>query len=112
MTSNNISISFEFFPPKTPKGEEKLKLVRQQLGQLRPDYFSVTYGAGGSTRDNTKKIVLDGLNAGFNTAPHLSFGGDDEDTILNLLNDYKKKVLKKLLHFVVISPQVLAQVLD
>ena len=96
MTSNNISISFEFFPPKTPKGEEKLKLVRQQLGQLRPDYFSVTYGAGGSTRDNTKKIVLDGLSAGFNTAPHLSFGGDDEDTILNLLNDYKNKGVKKI----------------
>ena len=96
MTSNNISISFEFFPPKTPKGEEKLKLVRQQLGKLRPDYFSVTYGAGGSTRDNTKKIVLDGLSAGFNTAPHLSFGGDDEDTILNLLNDYKNKGVKKI----------------
>ena len=63
MTSNNISISFEFFPPKTPKGEEKLKLVRQQLGKLKPDYFSVTYGAGGSTSDNTKKIVLDGEGA-------------------------------------------------
>ena len=96
MTSKNISISFEFFPPKTPKGEEKLKHVRQQLGQLKPDYFSVTYGAGGSTRDNTKKIVLDGLSAGFNTAPHLSFGGDDEDTILNLLNDYKDNGVNKI----------------
>ena len=96
MTTENTSISFEFFPPKTPKGEEKLKHVRQQLGQLKPDYFSVTYGAGGSTRDNTKKVVLDGLNAGFDTAPHLSFGGDDAETILNLLNEYKDNGVKKI----------------
>ncbi len=96
MTTENPSISFEFFPPKTPKGEEKLKHVRQQLGQLKPDYFSVTYGAGGSTRDNTKKVVLDGLNAGFDTAPHLSFGGDDAETILNLLNEYKDNGVKKI----------------
>ena len=95
MTSNNISISFEFFPPKTPKGEEKLKLVRQQLGKLRPDYFSVTYGAGGSTRDNTKKIVLDGLSAGFNTAPHLSFGGDDDSFSICSYQVYKAHLRRR-----------------
>ena len=56
-------ISFEFFPTKTTEGAEKLSVVREQLSALSPLYYSVTYGAGGSTRDNTKGIVFEMTNA-------------------------------------------------
>lgn len=81
--------SFEFFPPKTPVGREKLQTVRSELATLAPSFFSVTYGAGGSTRDNTKSIVMETKAAGLAVAPHLSFGGDDEDTVLALLKEYQ-----------------------
>lgn len=81
--------SFEFFPPKTDLGQEKLKAVRAELNKLQPDFFSVTYGAGGSTRDNTKDIVLAMTGEGISTAPHLSFGGDDDGAMLALINSYK-----------------------
>lgn len=87
--SSEHRISFEFFPPKTAAGIEKLKETRRALRALNPEFFSVTYGAGGSTRDNTKTIVLDGMAEGFNTAPHLSFGGDEKEAILSLLDEYK-----------------------
>lgn len=87
--SDKKRFSFEFFPPKTDIGREKLITVRNELNKLGPDFFSVTYGAGGSTRDNTKDIVL-AMNAeGIATAPHLSFGADDEASVLELLNTYK-----------------------
>ena len=89
MTDSQPRLSFEFFPPKTPEGKQKLIHVRDQLNSFAPDFFSVTYGAGGSTRDNTKGIVTSFTSAGIATAPHLSFGGDDEETILELLQDYK-----------------------
>ena len=81
--------SFEFFPPKTPQGRENLQVTRQTLNALGPDFFSVTYGAGGSTRDNTKDTVLAMKQEGLDVAPHLSFGADDEATVLELLNEYK-----------------------
>lgn len=96
INANATSISFEFFPPKTPQGHAKLAQTRLALAALQPEYFSVTYGAGGSTRDNTKSVVLDGLNAGFNTAPHLSFGGDEADTIINLLQEYATAGVNRL----------------
>ena len=89
MTDSQPRLSFEFFPPKTSEGKEKLIKVRDQLNEFEPDFFSVTYGAGGSTRDNTKGVVTQFKNDGISIAPHLSFGGDDEDTILKLLNEYK-----------------------
>lgn len=89
MTDQNLRLSFEFFPAKTPEGKTKLELVRDQLAELQPEFFSVTYGAGGSTRDNTKTIVTEFNQRGISVAPHLSFGGDTEDTILALLNEYK-----------------------
>jgi len=82
-------LSFEFFPPKTDQGREKLLNVREKLSEFAPDFFSVTYGAGGSTRDNTKGIVKHFKNEGVSVAPHLSFGGDDETTIIELIQEYK-----------------------
>lgn len=81
--------SFEFFPPRTPQGFENLLATRDTLNKLRPDFFSVTYGAGGSSRDSTKEIVLAMAAAGISVAPHLSFGADDEDMILQLLQEYR-----------------------
>lgn len=89
MIDKDLRLSFEFFPPKTPVGQTKLITVRDELAKLNPEFFSVTYGAGGSTRDNTKNIVLDTKQAGLDVAPHLSFGGDDEDTVKDLLQEYK-----------------------
>ena len=82
-------LSFEFFPPKTEQGREKLLKVRQQLSDFEPDFFSVTYGAGGSTRDNTKDIVTHFKSEGVSVAPHLSFGGDDETIIKGLIQEYR-----------------------
>lgn len=81
--------SFEFFPPRTEIGEEKLDAVHEKLAALKPDFFSVTYGAGGSTREGTRKSVLRYQNAGSSVAPHLSFGGADEPEVLSLLEDYR-----------------------
>lgn len=88
--------SFEFFPPKTPVGLEKLKQTHAQLARLNPAFFSVTYGAGGSTRDNTRDIVLDIKAQGSDVAPHLSFGGDGEEAVLELLNTYKDAGIKRI----------------
>jgi len=89
MDDSQPRLSFEFFPPKTAEGKEKLIKVRDQLNTFAPDFFSVTYGAGGSTRDNTKDTVVNFKSAGVPIAPHLSFGGDDEETVKNLLSEYK-----------------------
>lgn len=94
--SNNKRFSFEFFPPKTDIGREKLTSVRRELQQLGPDFFSVTYGAGGSTRDHTKDIVLEMTTEGIATAPHLSFGGDSEESILELLHQYKAAGINRI----------------
>lgn len=87
--NNELTVSFEFFPPKTAAGREKLIDVRQKLNELNPQFFSVTYGAGGSTRDNTFDVVSKMKAEGFSVAPHLSFGGDDEEAIIELLQRYK-----------------------
>lgn len=94
--SNNKRFSFEFFPPKTDIGREKLVHVRNELNQLGPDFFSVTYGAGGSTRDSTKGTVLEMNAEGISTAPHLSFGGDDENAIAELLDTYKAAGINRI----------------
>lgn len=89
-------LSFEFFPPKTDAGREKLVMTRTALAGLAPDFFSVTYGAGGSTREHTRDIVL-GINAaGLPAAPHLSFGGDGEETMLELLETYREAGIRRI----------------
>ena len=89
-TDLNQPISFEFFPPKSEEGREKLLAVSQQLGQLEPAYFSVTFGAGGSTQQGTIDTVLDIKNQGFSAAPHLSCVGSTKDNIRKILANYKK----------------------
>lgn len=89
MTENNFRLSFEFFPPKTEVGKEKLIHVRNTYQQFAPEFYSVTYGAGGSTRSNTKDLVKQFHQEGFASAPHLSFGGDGEEEIKALIEEYK-----------------------
>ena len=83
------TFSFEFFPPKTPEGAEKLRETRRQLERLKPKFFSVTFGAGGSTRDRTLDTVLEIQGAGFEAAPHLSCIGSTKADIAEILARYK-----------------------
>lgn len=89
--------SFEFFPTKTEAGHEKLMEVARQLATYNPDFFSCTYGAGGSTRDRTVNTVLqlDG-EIKVPTAPHLSCVGDSKAELLELLNLYKNAGIKRI----------------
>ena len=84
-----VPISFEFFPPNTPVGDEKLKGVVQELGALKPEFFSVTYGAGGSTRDKTLATVSAIAQAGFEAAPHLSCVGATRAGLQDILATYR-----------------------
>jgi methylenetetrahydrofolate reductase (NADPH) len=89
-------VSFEFFPPNTPVGVEKLKTVVQELGALSPQYFSVTYGAGGSTRDKTLNAVMDIAGAGFEAAPHLSCVGSTRENIAEILATYREQNIHRV----------------
>src|SRR5690606_27772371 len=73
--------SIEFFPPKTPEGAEKLRIARAKLADLNPKYFSVTFGAGGSTQQGTLATVREIQAAGHEAAPHLSCIGATRDSI-------------------------------
>ena len=94
--SARVPVSFEFFPPKTPEGAAKLQHTRAALTAFGPEFFSVTYGAGGSTRANTLATVLAIHAAGCAVAPHLSFGGDDADGVLKLVNQYRAEGIRHL----------------
>ncbi|MDB5776707.1 MAG: 5,10-methylenetetrahydrofolate reductase [Herbaspirillum sp.] len=94
MISSNFSI--ELFPPKTPEGVEKLRAARVKMAELRPKYFSVTFGAGGSTQQGTRDTVLDILSEGHGAAPHLSCLGSSRDTLRAMLADYKAQGIKRL----------------
>ncbi len=87
--TDNKRLSFEFFPPKSDAGREKLQTVWETLNELKPEFFSVTYGAGGSTREFTRGTVSAMRAANISVVPHLSFGGDDEQSMLQLLRDYQ-----------------------
>ncbi len=89
-------ISFEFFPPNTPVGADKLKTVVQELGALKPQYFSVTYGAGGSTREKTLNAVTDIAAAGYEAAPHLSCIGSTRESIAEILATYRAQGIRRL----------------
>ncbi|MGD8783513.1 MAG: methylenetetrahydrofolate reductase [NAD(P)H] [Thioalkalispiraceae bacterium] len=90
------TFSFEFFPPKTDEGVDKLQRVRDKLAKLDPKYFSVTFGAGGSTQQGTLETVIDLQNAGYSAAPHISCIGTKKETISELLDTYKENGIKHL----------------
>jgi len=91
------SFSFEFFPTKTDAGHEKLLATARRLAEYKPDFFSCTYGAGGSTRDRTLNTVLqlDG-EVKISTAPHLSCVGDTKAELRELLNIYKDAGIQRI----------------
>ncbi|MGE5522659.1 MAG: methylenetetrahydrofolate reductase [NAD(P)H] [Rhodospirillaceae bacterium] len=88
--------SFEFFPPNTPEGAEKLAVTARQLAQLEPEFFSVTYGAGGSTRERTLNAVLDLCKAGYSAAPHISCIGSSRASVKEMLERYKSHGIRHL----------------
>ncbi|HEY5636404.1 MAG TPA: methylenetetrahydrofolate reductase [NAD(P)H] [Burkholderiales bacterium] len=87
--SKNPDYSFEFFPPKTPAGNEKLRETWRALGALKPRFFSVTYGAGGSTQDGTLDTVLEIRAAGHDAAPHLSCVASTRADLVAQLERYR-----------------------
>ena len=94
--SDKRTFSFEFFPPKTPEGIEKLRATRSQLAQLKPKFFSVTFGAGGSTRERTLETVLEIQAAGSAAAPHLSCIGSTQESIQETLETYKAQGIRHI----------------
>jgi methylenetetrahydrofolate reductase (NADPH) len=94
METPNFSI--EFFPPKTPEGAEKLRVTRRKLAELNPKYFSVTFGAGGSTQQGTLDTVLDIMADGHLAAPHLSCIGATRESIRAILQQFQDKGIRRL----------------
>ncbi|HWW06428.1 methylenetetrahydrofolate reductase [NAD(P)H] [Collimonas sp.] len=90
------NFSIEFFPPKTPEGAEKLRVTRAKLAELHPRYFSVTFGAGGSTQKGTLDTVLDIRSEGHEAAPHLSCLGSSREALRTILTQYKDHGIKRL----------------
>ena len=88
--------SFEFFPAKTDAGHEKLQNVHNELSQLNPDFFSVTYGAGGTTQDRTINTVLDFHKKGIDTAPHLTCIGNSKKDLKSLLDLYQANGVNRI----------------
>ena len=86
MAITKTPISFEFYPPQTPEGAERLAAVRQRLATLKPEYFSVTFGAGGSTQDRTLETIRQIKAEGYNAAPHLSCVGATRENIRDIAN--------------------------
>lgn len=83
------TLSFEFFPPNTPEGQEKLRDTTRQLARLKPEFFSVTFGAGGSTRERTLGTVLDIRAQGHAAAPHISCIASTTASVREMLQRYK-----------------------
>jgi methylenetetrahydrofolate reductase (NADPH) len=98
--STNLTLSCEFFPPKTDKGINNLRRVRENLRPLNPEFYSVTFGAGGSTQDNTKEAVLEiqqqQPQTGIDAAPHLSCVGSSADRLRELLNSYRENNIRRI----------------
>lgn len=94
MDAHNFSI--EFYPPKTVEGADKLRLARAKLAQLDPKYFSVTFGAGGSTQQGTLDTVLEIMGEGHTAAPHLSCVGGSRQSIRDILQQFKSQGIRRL----------------
>jgi len=91
-----FEVSFEFFPPKTAEGIEKLRETRKELAKFDPEFFSVTFGAGGSTRDRTMETVLEIQREGYQAAPHISCISSSKAEIRDLLQAYQAHGIKRL----------------
>jgi len=91
-----VPISFEFFPPNTPVGAEKLRTVVQDLSVVKPEFFSVTYGAGGATREKTLATVQDIAGMGHEAAPHLSCVGSTRENIAEILATYRAQGIRRI----------------
>ncbi|KFI07954.1 methylenetetrahydrofolate reductase [NAD(P)H] [Massilia sp. BSC265] len=94
METPNFSI--EFFPPKTEEGAEKLRVVRQKLAELQPKYFSVTFGAGGTTQQGTLQTVLEIKSAGHEAAPHLSCVGGSRESLRAILQQFQDNGIRRV----------------
>ncbi|MCH8617620.1 methylenetetrahydrofolate reductase [NAD(P)H] [Undibacterium sp. TS12] len=94
MKTHNFSI--EFFPPKTAEGIEKLRATRAKLAELKPKYFSVTFGAGGTTQQGTLDTVMEIRREGHDAAPHLSCVGGTRESIRAILNEFKVNDIHRL----------------
>ncbi|MGV2288575.1 methylenetetrahydrofolate reductase [NAD(P)H] [Trinickia sp. YCB016] len=91
-----IEISFEFFPPKTQEGIDKLRATRKELAHLKPKFVSVTFGAGGSTQQGTLDTVLDMAADGLEAAPHLSCIGSSKESLRAILNEYRSNGIRHI----------------
>lgn len=90
------NLSIEFFPPQTPEGAAKLRATTERLAVLKPDFFSVTYGAGGSTQERTFATVREIAAAGYQAAPHLSCIGSTHEKIRAILDDFTATGVKRI----------------
>jgi len=88
--------SFEFFPPKTEEGVARLKETQRQLAQLGPEFFSCTYGAGGTTRDRTLETVVAIQQSGQSAAPHLSCIGSSRESLKEVLEEYRSHGIRHI----------------
>jgi methylenetetrahydrofolate reductase (NADPH) len=94
---SDLSLSFEFYPPKTEKGREKLRLTRNELASTRPEFFSVTFGAGGSTQERTAETVIEiQQESGIDAAPHLSCIDSTRENVSALLHKYKSNAIHRI----------------
>ncbi|MCP4076214.1 MAG: methylenetetrahydrofolate reductase [NAD(P)H] [Gammaproteobacteria bacterium] len=97
MDIQSLNLSYEFFPPRTEAGKIKLAETRKQLGSMNPEFYSVTFGAGGSTRDNTLETVIDiQQNSSVDSCPHLTCVGATNAEIIELLEIYKQQGIHRL----------------
>ncbi|MGA7812900.1 methylenetetrahydrofolate reductase [NAD(P)H] [Caballeronia sp.] len=93
---NPIELSFEFFPPKTQEGVDKLRATATQLSTLKPKFVSVTFGAGGSTQQGTLDTVVDMMKQGLDAAPHLSCIGSSKESLRAILHAYREQGIRHL----------------
>jgi methylenetetrahydrofolate reductase (NADPH) len=91
-----IELSFEFFPPKTPEGIEKLRATGAQLKTLNPKFVSVTFGAGGSTQQGTLDTVVEMMKQGLEAAPHLSCIGSSKESLRGVLGTYREHGIRHI----------------
>jgi len=96
MTNKTPELSFEFFPPRTEKGVDNLVQVHAELAKFKPEFFSVTFGAGGSTQDGTYDAVKSMIAAGSDAAPHISCIGSSKDNIRVMVQSYLNLGVKRL----------------